>query len=245
MNRSSLPVTGTAVAGAAVVATMVFGAAPAAALTGPARGADSTPTFTYVSQLESLLPTAQQLGRITGASAPMRLVGSGTELSNTTGTLEPAACVGAFEPGRRAAYPGVEPSAVAIQIVTDGKPGRARHFVHQVVLSVADAQTATEQLRESTRTWSSCGGQPLRYTNKAGEVAQWLLDDAELLRGETLLVQGQTGDNVVCERALTTAAGKTGPVIADVLACDLGGRNATGQAQRIALTIADNVTPSS
>lgn len=235
MDRSSLSA---ALAGAAVLATAGFGAAPAAG----ALDAESVPTFTYISQLETLLPTARQLGGLTGASEPMRVVGSAAELTAARGTLEPAHCLGAFEPGHRDAY-SAEPTGVAIQIAADGKPSRARHYVHQVVLGVADTETATAQLRASARAWSRCGEQVIAYTNASGEVAQWQLDAAELHRDNTVLVQRQVGRGVVCERAMTAATGKVGAVIADVMACDLRGGNPTGQAEQLARSIAANAAP--
>ncbi|MFA5707607.1 sensor domain-containing protein [Mycolicibacterium sp.] len=238
MNRSSLPAAAAVLAGAAALAAAGFGAAPAAATP----GVDRTPAFTYVSPLEALLPTARQLTHITGSTSPMRVVGSATEFTATRGTLEPTACLGAFEPGHRDGY-AVQPSGIAGQIAADGKPGRARHYVHQVVLGTADTETATAQLRASTRAWSRCGAQTITFTSSSGKTVQWRLDPAELHRDNTVLVQRQVGRGIVCERAMSAATAKDGGVVADVLACDLRGGEPAGRAEQIALTIAGDSAP--
>lgn len=220
------------------IAAAGFAAAPASALTGP------HPTFTYVSHLEALLPTPDQLGRITRASAPMRVVGSAAELlDSAAGNLEPARCIGAYEPGHREAYRVAGPTSVATQLVTDGKPGRARHFVNQTVLSAASPDAAAGQVRASTRAWSSCGERVVAHTNTSGAVTEWALGAAELHRNDTVLVQRQVGRHVICERAMTAANGTAGAVIADVVACDLRGADPTGRAEQIAVAIAHNSQP--
>lgn len=238
MDRSSLSAAAAALAGAAAIAAAGFGTAPAAA----APGVDLTPSFTYVSPLEALLPTARQLTRITGSTSPMRVVGSATEFTTARGTLEPAVCLGAFEPGHRDGY-SVQPTGIAGQIAADGKPSQARHYVHQVVLGTADTEAATAQLRASARAWARCGAQTITFTSASGKSVEWRLDAAELHRDNTVLVQRQVGRGAVCERAMSAGTAKSGAVVADVLACDLRGGEPAGRAEQIALTITGNSVP--
>ncbi len=226
--------TATAVALAICAAAAALPASAAAVPSGPA------PTFTFTSHLERLLVSPRLLGRITDSGTPMQVVATRSELIDNDADIEPAACVGAFEPGHRSSYAS-EPAAATTALVADGKPSRALHFVNQTVLSVSDHSAAQDQLRLSARTWSRCGGQTITRTRNSGDVDRWQLETTELRRDSSVLVQRQTGKRTICERAMTTAVGEGGAIIADVLACDLRGGDPTGQAEQIAAAIAANV----
>lgn len=224
-------------AAAAVVGLGLIASGTGVASASPA---GTVPTFTFTSHLESLLPAASRLTRITGADSPMQVLASEADLGEGTANVAPAECAAAFEPGRRAAYADTGWTGVSMQVVADDTPRAAGHVVVQAVVSFADRNAAMEVLNAAARTWVRCGGETVGYTTSSGDVRRWQLGTPELRRDKTMLVQLQTSRSGSCERAMTTADLGGAAIVADVMACDFGGANPDGQGEAIAAAITTN-----
>ncbi|BBZ34500.1 sensor domain-containing protein [Mycolicibacterium confluentis] len=226
-----------------VIAALATGiVAATAALAGPATAAPQPPipALTHGTHLENVLVGAGPLSRLIGVDG-MHVVGTSTTLLDRTPTVEPARCVGAFEPGHRTAYAAAQPDDVVRAIVADGKPGRAVHSVNQTVVRVADRRAARDLVSAATADWARCSEQAVTSTPRPGRLDEWQLHPVHLRADGTILVQLQTSARATCERAMTATEAQEGAIIVDVMSCDKSGEDPAGQAERIAMTIVDNV----
>ncbi|OBF21201.1 sensor domain-containing protein [Mycobacterium sp. ACS4331] len=226
-----------------IIAALAAGVvAMAAAQSAPAMAAPRPPmpNLTFGAHLEHVLIGAEPLSRLIGVD-DMHVVGTSTTLLDRTPTVEPTRCLGAFEPGHQSAYAAAQPGDTVRAIIADGKPGRAVHSVNQTVVRIADRRAAHDLVSSAAADWAFCSEQPVTSTPRPGRVDEWTLSPLQLRADDTILVQLQTSARATCERAMTSADAQDGAIIVDVMACDKSGDDPSGQAERIAATIADNV----
>lgn len=221
----------TALTIAAFAVTSVAGAAIASASPGV-----PVPAFDFRSHLDSLLLTPGSVAGITGADG-MKVVGSSTEFADTSDAVDAVECIGAFEPGQRAAYDDSGSVSLVTKVLADGRPGSATHFANQTIVEFADRDAAAAYIAAAAQSWSDCRGRTVTLSMDSGEQAEWKLGEAELRRDNTVLVTSQTAGSSTCERAL---AGYDKYVV-DAMACNYQGGEPAGQAEQIVLAVTAQV----
>ena len=215
-------VTVLAVAGLAV--TGVIGASAASA-------SPAVPAFQFTTRLDAVMVKPDQVAEITGADV-MSVVGSATELADTSDGLDPAECISAFEPGQRAAYEGSGWVDVNTKVLADGGPGRATHFANQTIVVFDDAEASRAYIATASDSWSRCAGQTVTFARDSGQVDEWVLGEAEL-RPNDVMVMSQTAGSATCERAITGYD----EFVLDAMTCDFRGGDPAGQAEQIAAAL--------
>lgn len=192
------------------------------------------PQFWSPNGNESLLLSADQVGVITRA-AGLKVSGVSSQFSDSSKRVNPASCVGAFQPAEADAYDGS--TNVTTVVIGDDPSGSAGHLVQQSVVGFADPAAAQKQLTAATTAWSQCAGHPIDVKTRSGRANPWLIGVPAGRRGGTVQVVTNLGPGVVCERAMSVR----NEMVVDVMACTIGGGDAAGQAEAIAADIADNV----
>jgi hypothetical protein len=192
------------------------------------------PEFWSPNGNESLLLGADQVGTITRA-AGLSVTGVSSQFADNSKRVDPANCVGAFQPAEADAYDGS--TNVTTVVIDDDRGGSAGHLIQQSVIGFADPAAAQKQFTTATTAWSQCAGRPIDVKTRSGRSNPWLIGVPAPRRNGAVQVVANLGPGVVCERAMTTR----NEMVVDVMACAIGGGDAAGQAEAIATAIGDNV----
>lgn len=218
------------------VAACVAGAALATTSTGLAGATPIAPVplFWSPNGNESLLLPAVQIGSITGTGR-LAVTGVSSQFADHSKKVTPTGCVAAYQPAERAAYPdAVNVTTVAVD--DGGRSSDPTRLVQQSIVGFPDADTAQKRFDAVSAAWAGCGTQPVTVATRSGLPNPWAMGTAPRRNG-AVAVATNVGPGVVCERAMTVR----GELVADVMACALGGGDANGQADSIAAAIGANI----